>query len=58
MTDPLVHAVVSFVAVFGGLYVLWALIARRMPADVRLTAAAVAGLVSAAVTLAFAFVAG
>ena len=52
MTDALVQALINFVAVFGGLYVLWAIAVKRMSPELRLRAAAFAGAVSAAVTFA------
>ncbi len=55
MTHAFTQALINFVAVFGGLFLLWTYgMRRRMPANVRLGAAAVAGLASAAVTFAFA----
>jgi hypothetical protein len=55
MRDAFTQAMINFVAVFGGLFVLWTFVmSNRMSTNVRVAAAALAGFVSAAVTFAFA----
>lgn len=58
MTQVLIQALVNFVAVAGGLFVLWSLVGRmrELPVSTRAGFAAVAGVVSASATLVIAWI--
>lgn len=60
MTQDLIQALVNFVAVAGGLFVLWSFVGRmrELPVSTRAGFAVIAGVVSAIATLVITWIIG